>query len=450
MGKERGEIGVEKTGNPMKEFTKYTAMSVLGMVAISCYILADTFFVSRSLGTNGLAALNLAIPIYNFIHGTGLMLGMGGATRFTICKSCGDQKDADVMFSNTVWLGIGFSALFAAVGIFGSEAITSLLGADSAVFEMSNTYLKVMLLFSPAFVFNDILLCFVRNDGNPQLSMVATAGGSLSNIVLDYVFMFPLKMGIFGAVFATGLAPVIGILIMAPHWLKKEKGFHLIRTPLKAGPVKTNLSLGFPSLLAQLSSGIVMIVFNGIILGISGNTGVAAYGVIANISLVVVSVHTGIAQGIQPLVSREYGKTDWEQARRFFCYAMFSMLIVSAAIYLAIFLFADPIVAIFNSEGNSGLQQIAVTGMKLYFISVPAVGYNLILSTYFTSVERAFPAHIISLLRGLLLIVPLAFLLSWAWGMTGVWLAFPATEFLAAAVGMWLDRDLAHLQNSAE
>ncbi len=425
--------------NSIKEFGKYAGMSVLGMTAISCYILADTFFVSKSLGTGGLAALNLAIPIYNFIHGTGLMLGMGGATRFTICKSCKDQKGADEMFTNTVWLGLICSVLFAAAGFFGSEAITRLLGADSAVFSMSNTYLKVLLFFAPAFIFNDILLCFVRNDGNPGLAMNATIAGSLSNIVLDYVFMFPLGMGIFGAVFATGLSPVIGILLMSPHWMKKEKGFHPVRMFLRAEPVGRTLSLGFPSLFAQLSSGIVMIVFNILILGISGNTGVAAYGVVANISLVVVSIHTGIAQGIQPLVSREYGKREERQARRFFRYGVVTMLALSAVLYLTLFVFAGPIARIFNSEGDPMLQQIAVAGLKLYFLATPFVGYNLILSTYFTSEEKAFPAQLTSLLRGLVLILPLAFLLSGAWGMTGIWLVFPATEFLAAVLGVWMD-----------
>ena len=187
---------------------------------------------------------------------------------------------------------------------------------------------------------------------------------------------------------------------MSPHWMKKEKGFHPVRMFLRAEPVGRTLSLGFPSLFAQLSSGIVMIVFNILILGISGNTGVAAYGVVANISLVVVSIHTGIAQGIQPLVSREYGKREERQARRFFRYGVVTMLALSAVLYLTLFVFAGPIARIFNSEGDPMLQQIAVAGLKLYFLATPFVGYNLILSTYFTSEEKAFPAQLTSLLRG--------------------------------------------------
>lgn len=420
----------------LPEFTKYTLLSILGMLAMSCYILADTFFVSQSLGTSGLAALNLAIPAYNFIHGTGLMLGMGGATRFSVCKSQGKDKEANMVFTNTCYLSVVFSVLFFLVGLLLSENLASLLGADAAVFEMTNTYLKVLLLFSPAFIFNDVLLCFVRNDGNPQLSMAATVCGSFSNIILDYVFMFPLKMGIFGAVLATGLAPVIGILIMTPHWLKRNKGFHLVRTAPKLKPIQITFSLGFPSLLAQISSGIVMIVFNAIILGLIGNTGVAAYGVIANISLVIVSIYTGIAQGVQPLLSREYGRANAKSLRTFLNYGMLVTVVLSVFLYLITLLFADPIAMVFNSERNPELQRIAVAGLKLYFTSNLFVGYNILISTYFTSVEKALPAHVVSLLRGLVLIIPMAFLLSSLSGMTGVWLTYPATELIVSAVAV--------------
>lgn len=419
----------------MKNFARYTILSVLGTLGVSCYILADTFFVSKGLGTNGLAALNLAIPVYNFIHGTGLMLGMGGATRFSVCKSQGKHEEVNRIYTNTIYLAILFSCAFFLLGLFFSGWLATLLGADASVLEMTNTYLKWLLLFAPAFILNDVLLCFVRNDESPQLSMIAMLIGSFSNIVLDYIFIFPMQMGIFGAVFATGLSPIISIAMMLPHWIKKRNTFHFIKAKMEANIVKQDLSLGFPSLIAQLSSGIVMIVFNAIILKLEGNTGVAAYGVVANISLVIVAVYTGIAQGVQPLISTFYGIGNDKQARTVLRYAMTTMLTVSCVIYLLIFVFAQPITAVFNSENNMKLQQIAVAGLKLYFISIPFVGYNIILANYFTSVEKAFPAHILSILRGLILIIPMAFILSALWKMTGVWLTYPITEFLVALLG---------------
>lgn len=407
----------------------------MGMIAISCYILADTFFVAQGLGTNGLASLNLAIPTYDFIHGTGLMLGMGGATRFSILKSQNNQKGADTIFTNTVYLGIFFSVIFMLGGLFFSGSLARLLGADQNTFEMTNTYLRVMMLFSPAFIFNDIILCFVRNDGNPRLSMIATVCGSLFNVVFDYIFIFPCNMGMLGAVLATGFSPVVGLTIMSPHWLGKKRGFHFRKLVPDADSIRTNISLGFPSLLSQISAAIVMIVFNMLILGLEGNTGVAAYGVIANISLVVLSFYTGIAQGIQPLVSHSYGRKKTDGIRQFLRYAMISMVILSAVMYLILFVFADPIASAFNSEHNGKLQEIAVTGLKLYFTSLLFAGFNIILSMYFTSVEKALPAQIISLLRGLILIIPIAFLFANLWDMTGVWMSFPATELVTAIVG---------------
>ena len=420
---------------PFQDFIRYSFFSIMGMIAISCYILADTFFVAQGLGTNGLAALNLAIPTYDFIHGTGLMLGMGGATRFSILKSQNNQKGADTIFTNTVYLGIFFSVIFMLGGLFFSGSLARLLGADQNTFEMTNTYLRVMMLFSPAFIFNDIILCFVRNDGNPRLSMIATVCGSLFNVVFDYIFIFPCNMGMLGAVLATGFSPVVGLTIMSPHWLGKKRGFHFRKLVPDADSIRTNISLGFPSLLSQISAAIVMIVFNMLILGLEGNTGVAAYGVIANISLVVLSFYTGIAQGIQPLVSHSYGRKKTDGIRQFLRYAMISMVILSAVMYLILFVFADPIASAFNSEHNGKLQEIAVTGLKLYFTSLVFAGFNIILSMYFTSVEKALPAQIISLLRGLILIIPIAFLFANLWDMTGVWMSFPATELVTAIVG---------------
>lgn len=424
----------------MRDFIRYTTLSVLGTLGVSCYILADTFFIAKGLGTNGLAALNLAIPVYNFIHGTGLMLGMGGATKFSIYKSQNQKKEINRLYTSTICLAILFSAIFALIGLFFSNRLACILGADANVLEMTDTYLRWLLIFAPAFIFNDVFQCFVRNDDSPQLSMLAMLIGSFSNIILDYIFIFLLHMGIFGAVFATGLSPVISILIMLPHWLQGKHTFHVTKTKIRAHTIKQTLSLGFPSLIAQLSSGIVMITFNAIILNLAGNTGVAAYGVIANISLVIVAVYTGIAQGVQPLISSFYSKGDKRQIQTVSKYAVTTVLIVSCAVYLLIFIFAQQITTVFNSEKNNALQQIAVTGLKLYFLSSAFVGYNVILATLLTSTERALPAHILSLLRGLIFLIPITLFLSALWGMTGVWLAYPITEFFVALLGLIITR----------
>lgn len=117
----------------LRKFARYTSLSVLGTLGVSCYILADTFFISRGLGADGLTALNLAIPVYNFIFGAGLMLGMGGATKFSICKSQGEEEKANHIYLNTLYLGGLFSVLFLLPGLFRAEELVALLGAEGAV-----------------------------------------------------------------------------------------------------------------------------------------------------------------------------------------------------------------------------------------------------------------------------------------------------------------------------
>ena len=427
-----------KNKSQFKEFARYSTLNVLGMIGLSCYILADTFFVSRGLGENGLTALNLAIPVYSFIHGSGLMLGIGGATKYSIFKSNKENKNANTIFTNTLCLATVLSIGFVLIGIFLSKSLTTALGADSDVFKMTNTYLQFILIFAPAFIMNDVLICFVRNDNSPKLSMYAMLGGSLSNIILDYIFIFPLQLGIFGAVFATGLAPIISMLILSLHRIKRKNQFHFIKIKPSIKIARNTLSLGFPSLVTEVSSGIVIIVFNMIILNLIGNVGVAAYGIVANLSLVVVAVYTGIAQGIQPLISKSYGGNDIKSIKLIFKYAMITMSIISCIIYLIIFFLADPIAKIFNSENNLVLQSIATNGLKLYFMAVIFVGFNIILPMLFSSMEKAFLAQIISLLRGLVVIIPMAFILSALVGLTGVWLAFPITESLVSILGVIL------------
>ncbi|MDE6687772.1 MAG: MATE family efflux transporter [Lachnospiraceae bacterium] len=422
----------------LKVFIRYVVLNICGMIGLSCYILADTFFISRGLGANGLAALNLAIPVYSFVHGSGLMLGMGGATKYSIYMGQRDTENADRIYSNVMYVMTVLSIIFVIMGVFFSGSLAGMLGADEEIFAMTETYIQMILLFSPVFIMNDSLLCFVRNDGNPKLSMAAMLTGSFSNIILDYVFIFPLQMGIFGAVLATGLAPVISLLVLSGHWITGKNQFHLKKAMPSLKMAGNIISLGIPALITEVASGIVMIIFNAIILRLQGKIGVAAYGVVANLSLVVASVYTGIAQGIQPIMSRFYGYGDVKSIRQTLKYAIRLMLLISGGIYLFFLAAAGVVVGLFNSEHNMQLQRIAETGLKLYFTAIPFAGFNIVIATYFTSMEKALPAQLISLLRGFIIIIPMAFFMSFLYRMTGVWLSYPLTESIVSLVGIIL------------
>lgn len=420
------------------QYARYASFNVLGMVGLSCYILADTFFVAQGLGSNGLTALNLAIPVYNLIHGTGLMLGMGGATQYSIALGRKETGRTGQIFTHTLLLGAVLAALFVLVGLLFSQPIAQLLGADHTVLPMTETYLRTLLLFAPAFLLNDIIICFVRNDQNPQLSMTAMITGSLSNVVLDYLFIFPLGMGMFGAVFATGLAPIISLCVLSLHFFRRKNGFRPARPRFSGEIGRKVFSLGFPSLVTEFSSGIVIVLFNTLLLNLAGNTAVAAYGVVANLSLVILAVFTGVAQGAQPLLSSAFGLKHFTQLKLLFRYALITVLGLSVIFYLCILWQPDLIISWFNSEQDPLLQQTARQGLLLYFTGIFFAGVNILLSIFFTSTEQSLPGQIVSLLRGLILIIPVALLLSAWFGVPGIWLSFPAAELLTLLVGVGL------------
>ncbi len=414
--------------NILKNFVKYVSLNILGMIGLSCYILADTFFISKALGATGIAALNFSISIYSIIHGTGLMIGIGGSTRYSILRSQNDDKKANAVYSTSLMLGILFGLFFLIIGVFGSKALALLLGADITTLPMTRTYLTTILCFAPFFIMNNVLLAFVRNDNNPKLSMIAMLTGSFSNVILDYIFMFPLGMGMFGAAFATGLAPIISIGILSIHFIKGKNNFSFIKNRISWSSVRDILSLGLSAFITEVSSAVVLIAFNLIIINLKGNLGVASYGIVANLSLVGISIFTGIAQGIQPLVSKGYGIGNKLVLKKVMKYALITSISIALLIYIIVFYNADSIIGIFNSEQSLDIAELAKAGLRIYFIGFFFAGINIIIAMYLSATESAIDAFILSIARGCIVIVPMVIVLSIILKMTGVWLAFVLTE----------------------
>lgn len=424
--------------NTLQEFGKYVSQSVLSQLGVSCYILADTYFISKGVGADGLTALNLAIPVFSVMNGCGFMLGIGSGTKYGIMKGTGNEKRGDVLFTSSLCVVTVLAVIFMLIGLLAADPITVLVGANAEVYDMTRTYLQVILLFSPMFMINNLLGAMIRNDGNTSLAMTAMLSGCLFNIVFDYIFVFPMGLGLFGAVLATAVAPIISILILLQHFVKKKNRFRLIRVRPDVRLVASAAGLGVPSLVTEVSSGLVIAVFNLLILGLAGNVGVAAYGVVANISIVVIAIYNGIAQGVQPLLSREYGRSQEKNVHRFLGWAMMLTVILAMVIYVGIYWNADVIAMIFNSGRDMDLQRIAVEGLKIYFTACPFVGANILLAIYFAATDQAAPAQMISLLRGLIVIVPLAFIMANVAGLTGVWMTFPLTELVVCVVACGL------------
>lgn len=378
----------------LKKFIKYVSQNMLGMVGMSVYILADTYFISVAVGADGITALNLVLPIYNIIFAIGAMMGVGSAIRFVVERNK-KSPDADGYFFHALVWAFIISLFFIFVGLFLPDKLIALLGGDAQIVATGKNYTRIFMCFAPFFMWNYICNAFVRNDGNPSIAMSATLFSSLFNIVFDYILMFPLGLSMEGAALATALSPVIGIAICSIHFQSKKSTIRLKPVLPSFRRLLYCCQVGVSSFVGEISSGVITVVFNMLILGLAGNTGVAAYGVVANTSLVAVALFNGIAQGSQPLISEAY------------------------------------------SKGNQVLASYAENGLRLYFIGFLFAGMNIIGTSILSSIESAKYAFFASISRGFVAIIIFAFVLSALLGLNGVWLAFPAAEFVTMLITLY-------------
>ena len=424
--------------NLTKQFFKYVSQNIFGLLGTSCYILADTYFISQAAGTDGVTLLNLCLPIYNFIFAIGSMIGLGAATRYAILRAQGEERATQRYFSNAVFCACLLAVPFVLVGIFCPGTLLRLMGGDAGIVALGIPYARIFLLFTPFFMCNYIVSAFVRNDGAPSLAMVATLSGSLFNVVFDYIFMFPMGLGLAGAALATAVSPILSIAICSRHFFQKDNTVQFVRQLPSAKLLGQSCQLGISGFVGELSSAVTTTVFNFLLLRLAGNVGVAAYGVVANFALVATAIFNGVAQGAQPLISQCYGKNEIAGAKKLLLLGCGTALALAAVLYGAVFGFTDTFVALFNSENSALMAEYAHSGMRIYFLGYFFAGCNIVAAGYLGAVNRPTEATITSVSRGVAAIVTCSLILSALFGMNGVWSAFPAAEAITLALTVFL------------
>lgn len=422
----------------LKEFAKYVSSSMISMIGLSCYILADTFFISLGMGETGLAALNISCPSFSIVFSLGLLFGIGGSTKFAIHRGAKETDKANKVFTHTILVVGVFAVLFILMGAFLSEQISYALGADADTIAYCNDYVQIILCFAPFFMFNTVFQNFIRNDGAPRLAMVAILVGNLFNILFDWVFVFPCKLNMLGAALATGISPVISILILSVFFIRKKNSFRLIKCKISPRTIFQFTALGIPSFLSELSTGIIMIIFNKLLYDLGQNTAVAAFSIVMNVAYVVNAIINGVTQGSQPIISYNYGEGNYQKIRSTLKYALITISALAIISYIVVCSGADVITKIFNSEGSTELQKIAPLGLRLFFIYSLIACFNILFAGYFSASNKALYSQLITLTRCYVTIIPLAYLFAHLFGMTGLWLSMTAAEIITLALTLTL------------
>ena len=427
------------TGSIGKTYISYLVPTIIGMLTNSVYCMVDVMFVGIYVGSEGLAALNIAMPIFTFYSSIGLMLGIGGATTISVLIGQGDAKNVDKVFSFTVFTSTIIGFVVTILGIIFLEPFAIIMGATPELMEQVKNYLLPLQWTALFYILNCTLQVIIRADYNPKLVMVAAVVGNGLNIFFDWLFVGVYGWGLQGASIATSIGPVVAIAIMSFHYICKKNTMHFTIHCINKELIKRIFKNGIGTFILEFSSGVVVFMFNFVLLRVSGQAAVAVYAIISNIAYVGKGVFNGIAQASQPLISVNYGAANYDRVKKSLRITGITGLLFATLTTICIFLFPAQIISVFIGDDIS-LLPIGIDAARLYFISFIFTGVNTILMYYFQSVENMKVASLIAILRGFILITVGLLIFPVFFGEVGVWITITFAEVVTLIIALLLKK----------
>ena len=430
---------------PVKElFFHYLIPAICGTMVTSIYVLADTIIIGKRLGATALAALNIALPIYNIFFGFGLLFGVGGSVLMSIARGKGRHEEGNSFFSLALLMNLATWLICMVICVLFMEDIAIMLGGTSETMPYIMEYIPYLIWGMGVFFFSSFLQTFIRNDGAPKLSMNGVIAGGVTNIILDYIFVYPLNMGMKGAALATVIGSSLTVLILCTHFFSPKNQLKFTLKNFSPVFLVRILSNGFPSFVIEIAAGFTIFVFNLQLLRYLGNTGVSVYGIISNTAIVVISLCKGIEQAAQPILSINHGAGLKNRIAKVQSLSIKTSLIICAVPVLLGLIVPNLFTYIFLTPSEEILT-LAAPAVRIYFTGFLFLGVNMVFICYFQSVAKALHSLILCLLRGCILVVAFVYLLPPFLGSSGIWMAYPAAELATMIIGIILyKKDRSH------
>ena len=419
-------------GKPRELFVRFAIPQMIGLLFNSVYTIVDGVFIGHRLGREAMAAAAVAVPLIEILISVAIAVAAGAGVLIAARLGSGKGDEARRLFNTAAWMmgaaGLGVALL----GNLCLEPLALLLGAAPEVLPQAMAYLWYIVTFAPFQLFSFLLGGMARNDGRPKLAMTAMIAGAASNIVLDYVFMYPLNLGIRGAALATALGPIFSVLILLPHFLLRRGTlyFQAVRPRLAEG--RSILVCGAPSFLMEFSIGIVTFLYN---VAVShhgyGELGLAAYLMIGYLMLILLTLFLGMAEGLQPVFSRFMATGEGERNRAMGRFSAKVFLGVGMVSCLLIFLGSRWFFLLFAPE-DPELTAFAASRSIPYFCGFFLTGFNILMISFLQATRQTGKAMVLSLLRSVILPPALLLLLPVFLGREAVWVCQSAADALTA------------------
>lgn len=418
-----------------KVYLKYLIPTLLGMLSNSIYCIVDIYFVSAGSGSQGLAAMNICMPVFTILSCVGLLFGVGGATIMSISQGSGDMNTRNKAFSVSVFMMLIVGLMFSVFGVLFRKEFAYLLGSDDQLLPLVLEYLTPVMCSALPFVLMYSLSVLLRADNNPKLAMAALMVGNISNIILDYVFVSVFHMGIFGASVATSIAPVLSLIAASFHFILRKNTVHFKLRSFDPKVIGRILSVGIGSGIMELSAGAIIFMFNSAILNLGGEVYLAAYAVITNIAYVFKGLLNGFAQAAQPLISTNFGSGIIKRCSKSLRVCLIYSSVFCIVCYGIITVVPGFIVSFF-SNGDTNMEAIASKGMIMYFSSLLFTGINTMLMYFFQSIEQGRKSLFLAVCKGFLFVTLGLWILTSLMGVEGVWYAVLFGEVLTFIIAL--------------
>ncbi|OGR27632.1 MAG: hypothetical protein A2277_13250 [Desulfobacterales bacterium RIFOXYA12_FULL_46_15] len=414
---------------PVARFFSFSVPAILGMLLTSGIVIVDGLFIGNIIGKEGLAGVNLTLPVLYLFLGVSIMIGVGGAVKTGHSLGAGKEGEAAGYFSSTIMLAAILIIAMAVLCLVFFEPLLGKLNTDPALNGFVSSYLRAILWFYPAMMMNIVFSIFIRAEGKPGLSLFFGVAGNILNIVLDYLMIVRWGMGLRGAALATGISVLVPMWCGILYFLSGRSVLQFVKFSWEWQDIRQIIYNGSSEMIGQLSVGFTTWVFNRVILSRMGVDGVAAYTIAGYIAFVQMMVITGFAIGLGPIVGYDFGAGKTDSIRQVMKIA-FASGFITGFICWALILFSSAAIAESFSSGNGNIITLAQSGFGLFAAAFLLNGFNILTTAYFTSIGNAGVSLFIASLRGLLLINLFVLTLPLFMGDAGIWLSYPLAELV--------------------
>lgn len=421
-------------------FRKLLIPTFLGSVAVSAVTAIDGIFIGHGVGADGVAAVNIVVPIYQIMSGIGLMVGAGCSVVASIHVSRQHIKVAQLNATQAIVFSSLFAVLLCLAALAFPYHTAKILGASDTLMPQVMDYLQWIM---PAFIFEMwslIGLFIIRLDGSPKYAMWCNIIPAILNAVLDWLFIFPLDMGVKGAAIATTTSIAVGGLMALAYLLFFAGRLRLRLFKYSKKSIMLSLrnmgyqcKIGSSTLLGELTLAVLVYVGNIVFMKYLGDAGVGAFGIACYYTPFFFMVGNAIAQSAQPIISYNYGIARWKEVRQTRTLLLSTSFVLGVLVAALFVFFPTELVALFvDIHGEAG--RIAISGFPYYALGVVFFISNVAIIGYYQSVEMIKKANLFVLLRGLVFLIPCFILFPYMLGIEGIWLAMPFSEILTSLV----------------